>query len=248
MGRLARHGDSRGGGPTRRPAHPRPRRPAPDRALGVRERDRTRRLDPARHAGGTAGRSARLPHPAAPPPGRPGAPHLGQRRSARHGQPLGRRRGRVRTRTPLLPAGRPDDRRTRAGRGALPPGAVPLVAALLFCAPALGAARGALDAWTALAEERGASADPGMQRTLARCSGDIDAAALLLESAAQRADRAALTPPAAFEPETAARNQRDASRAAELLTDAVEHLFRTAGARALTRSNPCSAPGATSTR
>ncbi|MFD5797204.1 acyl-CoA dehydrogenase family protein [Streptomyces diastatochromogenes] len=114
----------------------------------------------------------------------------------------------------------------------------PLVAALLFCAPALGAARGALDAWTALTEERGASADPGIQRTLARCSGDIDAAALLLESAAQRADRAALTPPAAFEPETAARNQRDASRAAELLTDAVEHLFRTAGARALTRSNP----------
>ncbi|MFE1309290.1 acyl-CoA dehydrogenase family protein [Streptomyces sp. NPDC058755] len=114
----------------------------------------------------------------------------------------------------------------------------PLVAALLFCAPALGTARGALDAWTALTQERGAAADAGIQRTLARCSGDIDAAALLLESAAQRADRAALTPPAAFEPETAARNQRDASRATDLLTDAVEHLFRTAGARALIRSSP----------
>ncbi|WP_306317884.1 MULTISPECIES: acyl-CoA dehydrogenase family protein [unclassified Streptomyces] len=114
----------------------------------------------------------------------------------------------------------------------------PLVAALLFCAPALGAARGALAAWTALAGERGATADPSTQRTLARSSADIDMAALLLESAARRADHAALQPPAAFAPEAAARNQRDASRAAELLTDAVERLFRTAGARALTRTSP----------
>ncbi|ARP71426.1 hypothetical protein LK07_18540 [Streptomyces pluripotens] len=114
----------------------------------------------------------------------------------------------------------------------------PLVAALLFCAPGLGAARGALDAWTALSHERGGPADTAAQQTFARCSGDIDAAALLLEAAAQRADRAALTPPAAFEPGTAARNQRDAAHAADLLTGAVERLFRTAGVRALARTSP----------
>ncbi|MER6073510.1 hypothetical protein ABT187_32645 [Streptomyces sp. NPDC001817] len=113
-----------------------------------------------------------------------------------------------------------------------------LVAALLFCAPGLGAARGALDAWTASARERGGPGDAGVQQTYARCSGEIDAAALLLQAAAQRADRAALTPAAAFEPGTAARNQRDASLAAGMLTGAVEQLFRTAGSRALDRSNP----------
>ncbi|MZD07179.1 hypothetical protein GTW43_19110 [Streptomyces sp. SID5785] len=114
----------------------------------------------------------------------------------------------------------------------------PLVAALLFCAPALGAARAALDAWVALAGARGGAADPAVRQTLAACSGDIDAAALLLEAAAQRADRAARVPRAAFAPEEAARNQRDASRAAALSADAVSRLFRSAGARALMRSNP----------
>jgi alkylation response protein AidB-like acyl-CoA dehydrogenase len=113
-----------------------------------------------------------------------------------------------------------------------------LVASLLFCAPGLGAARGALDAWTASARERGGPGDPGVQQAFARCSGEIDAAGLLLQAAAQRADRTALNPAAAFEPETAARNQRDASLAAGMLTGAVEQLFRTAGSRALDRSNP----------
>ncbi|MFF9312224.1 acyl-CoA dehydrogenase family protein [Streptomyces sp. NPDC014748] len=113
-----------------------------------------------------------------------------------------------------------------------------LVAPLLFCAPALGAARGALDAWTALVRERGTSDDSGVRHTLARCSADIDAAALLLEAAAARADRAALTPPAAFEPEAAARNGRDASVAVDLLTAAVGQLFRTAGMRALAPESP----------
>ncbi|MDX3455654.1 acyl-CoA dehydrogenase family protein [Streptomyces sp. ME02-8801-2C] len=113
-----------------------------------------------------------------------------------------------------------------------------LVASLLFCAPALGAARGALDAWTALARQRDASGDPGVQQTLARCSAEIDAAQLLLETAAARADRAALTPPAAFEPATAARNQRDAAVAVDMLVGAVERLFRTAGVRALSQDSP----------
>ena len=114
----------------------------------------------------------------------------------------------------------------------------PLVAGLLFSAPALGAARGALDSWGAIVRQRRATGDPVVQQALARCSADIDAAQLLLEAAAARADQAALTPPAAFEPETAARNQRDASAAVDLLTGAVERLFRTAGVRALSQDNP----------
>ncbi|MER8231159.1 acyl-CoA dehydrogenase family protein [Streptomyces sp. NPDC094049] len=70
----------------------------------------------------------------------------------------------------------------------------PLVAALLFAAPALGAARGALDAWTVLTGLRRLpdgsplTADPVVQQTFARCAAEIDAAHLLLRSAAARAD------------------------------------------------------------
>ncbi|WP_317452078.1 MULTISPECIES: acyl-CoA dehydrogenase family protein [unclassified Streptomyces] len=70
----------------------------------------------------------------------------------------------------------------------------PLVAALLFAAPALGAARGALDAWTVLTglrrlpDGRPLTQDPVAQQTLARCAAEIDAAWLLLRAAAVRAD------------------------------------------------------------
>ncbi|MFE7603319.1 acyl-CoA dehydrogenase family protein [Streptomyces sp. NPDC057494] len=72
-----------------------------------------------------------------------------------------------------------------------------LVAALLFAAPALGAARGALDAWTRLVgprrlpDGRPLAEDPTVQQTLARCSAEMEAARLLLEAAAARADGAA---------------------------------------------------------
>ncbi|WP_052499241.1 acyl-CoA dehydrogenase family protein [Streptomyces vietnamensis] len=108
-----------------------------------------------------------------------------------------------------------------------------LVAALLFAAPALGAARGALEAWTLLVgspplpDGRPLADEPTVQQTLARCSAEIDAARLLLEAAAARADglRAG--------PADAALNQRDAALAVDLLTGAVERLMRTGGARGL---------------
>ncbi|MFI1718993.1 acyl-CoA dehydrogenase family protein [Streptomyces litmocidini] len=108
-----------------------------------------------------------------------------------------------------------------------------LVAALLFAAPALGAARGALEAWTLLVgmrrlpDGRPLTDDPAVQQTLARCSAEIDAARLLLEAAAARADGPAPGPAAV------ALNQRDAALAVDLLTGAVERLLRTGGARGL---------------
>ncbi|MFI2733544.1 acyl-CoA dehydrogenase family protein [Streptomyces sp. NPDC018711] len=117
-----------------------------------------------------------------------------------------------------------------------------LVAALLFAAPALGAARGALDAWTLLAglrrlpDGRPHTDDPAVQQTLARCSAEIDAARLLLESAAHRADGLAGTAPEQRDVVgAAALNQRDATVAVDLLVGAVERLMRTAGARGLVR-------------
>ncbi|WP_435057884.1 acyl-CoA dehydrogenase family protein [Streptomyces sp. bgisy060] len=108
-----------------------------------------------------------------------------------------------------------------------------LVAALLFAAPALGAARGALDAWTLLVglrrlpDGRPLTDDPTVQQALARCSAEIDAARLLLESAARRADAPGPGPA------DAALNQRDAAAAVGLLVGAVERLMRTGGARGL---------------
>ncbi|MFD9336125.1 acyl-CoA dehydrogenase family protein [Streptomyces sp. NPDC060028] len=107
----------------------------------------------------------------------------------------------------------------------------PLVASLLFVAPALGAARGALRAWTAITRERRtpdglpALEDGTYQQVLARSSAEIDAAGLLLEGAAGRADRAA--DPAAQVP----LNLRDCAVAIDLLVTAVERLYRSGGAR-----------------
>lgn len=107
-----------------------------------------------------------------------------------------------------------------------------LVASLLFAAPALGAARGALRAWTELtlarttAAGRPALEDGTAQQILARSSAEIDAAQLLLERAALRADTAALqAPPTAL-------NQRDCAVAIDMLVTAVERLLRSGGARA----------------
>ncbi|WP_369145775.1 acyl-CoA dehydrogenase family protein [Streptomyces sp. R44] len=144
-----------------------------------------------------------------------------------------------------------------AGADAAPCHRVPyqLVAALLFALPALGAARGALDAWTGLVgprrlpDGRPLTGDPTVQQTLARCSAEIEAARLLLETAATRADgRAAGETGTAFGPRdatlaaaldprdlvvAAALNQRDVALAVDLLTGAVERLMRTGGARGL---------------
>ncbi|MEV6955914.1 acyl-CoA dehydrogenase family protein [Streptomyces sp. NPDC051183] len=107
----------------------------------------------------------------------------------------------------------------------------PLVASLLFVAPALGAARGALRAWTAITRERRtpdgrpAFEDGTCQQVLARSSAEIDAAGLLLAGAAHRADGAGN--PAAQVP----LNLRDCAVAIDLLVTAVERLYRSAGAR-----------------
>ncbi|MFF3333565.1 acyl-CoA dehydrogenase family protein [Streptomyces sp. NPDC002888] len=114
--------------------------------------------------------------------------------------------------------------------------AVPLgaVNGLFFAAPALGAARGALALWSeyATAKFRNAPREaggPGLTRgfyatTLARAAGEIDAAQLLLDRAADVADRGALVMPL-----EAARNTRDCSLAVETTVTAVNRIFAAAG-------------------
>ncbi|MDV9193093.1 acyl-CoA dehydrogenase family protein, partial [Streptomyces sp. SR27] len=126
------------------------------------------------------------------------------------------------------------------GSGVAPCHRVPyqLVAALLFAAPALGAARGALAAWTVLTGLRRVpggrplTEDPVVQQTLARCAAEIDAAHLLLRAAATRADDWAGGGEGAGAT-VVALNQRDSAVAVDLLVGAVERLMRTGGARGL---------------
>lgn len=118
-----------------------------------------------------------------------------------------------------------------------PPGAarchkVPyaMVGALMFAMPVLGAARGALAAWTdTMADGRratdGGALAPDGQMALARSGAEIRAAGQLLEQAAARADHAPVTPLLVAE------GQRDAAVAAELCTEAVDRLMRVSGAR-----------------
>ncbi|MFE9448799.1 acyl-CoA dehydrogenase family protein [Streptomyces sp. NPDC006739] len=99
----------------------------------------------------------------------------------------------------------------------------------LFCAPALGAARRALAVWSQWAAGKAPGGRPHhdsatVRETLALASAYIDAAGLLLERAAHRADTEPVTPA------LVTGNQRDAAVAAGLLTDAVDRLFRTGGA------------------
>jgi alkylation response protein AidB-like acyl-CoA dehydrogenase len=112
------------------------------------------------------------------------------------------------------------------------------VNALMFAAPAVGAALGMAKVFSAYFAEKVGNAQPipgttGVQGVrssaelaLARASGEADAARLLLERAAQAADQATTTAPA----ETA-RNLRDCSLAADMAVTAVDRLFRQAGTR-----------------
>lgn len=105
----------------------------------------------------------------------------------------------------------------------------PLVAALIFAAPVLGAAEGALRVWW---EEQAARTLPdhavaAQQQVLARASAHIQCARMLLERAARRADQAVVTPVLVAE------NQRDVVTAVELCGEAVDEIFRAAGSRAL---------------
>ncbi|NBM18022.1 acyl-CoA dehydrogenase family protein [Streptomyces sp. GC420] len=104
-----------------------------------------------------------------------------------------------------------------------------LAGGVLFCGPALGAARRAL----ARCAEWARTAGPGGVRPLerasvreriARSAAEIEAVGLLLREAARRADYEPVTPG------SVARNRRDTSVAADWLATAVDRLLRTGGA------------------
>ncbi|PZG53366.1 hydrolase [Spongiactinospora gelatinilytica] len=101
------------------------------------------------------------------------------------------------------------------------------VAGPLFATPALGSARAMLRAWTGtmLAKTEG-SLPPPAQQTLARAGAELDAADLVTERALDMADLGGCTP------ETAARNARDASLAAELTRATANRLFESGGSQA----------------
>ncbi|UQX05465.1 hydrolase [Streptomyces sp. RerS4] len=113
---------------------------------------------------------------------------------------------------------------------------VPLQAVngLFFAGPALGAARGALAHWSGYATEKFRKAPPaagpqGLSRSvyaeaLARSSGELDAAGLLIERAASVADRGADV--TALE---AARNGRDCSLSVQMAVSSVNRVFAAAG-------------------
>ncbi|MFD9690756.1 acyl-CoA dehydrogenase family protein [Kitasatospora sp. NPDC059088] len=129
----------------------------------------------------------------------------------------------------------------RAADSDAPCHAVPMQATtMMFATPALGAAKGALAAWTgsvtpkiraaAAAGPRQAHAGmPAFNRasydvTLTRSATEIDAAELLLERAARTADAAG-----ALSPLLTMRNWRDCAMATESMVGVVNRLFRTIG-------------------
>ncbi|EWC60648.1 Pigment protein [Actinokineospora spheciospongiae] len=129
-------------------------------------------------------------------------------------------------------AGRPVD---PAGEPAAPVAPLPAVNGLTFVVPALGAARGALALLSAHVARKVRDAPvlpgaPGAQgnlatweSVLARSSAEIDAVGLLLERIADVADRGDVTPA------EVARGARDAAFAIDVLTGAVNRIFRAAG-------------------
>lgn len=99
----------------------------------------------------------------------------------------------------------------------------------LFAAPALGAARAAVRAWSA---RMAARPGPAVQGVLARAEGDIEGAALLLHRAARTADDGLRGE------KEHTRAPRDSALAADHLVDAVERLFRSAGSGAQAQDEP----------
>ncbi|MFC5805868.1 acyl-CoA dehydrogenase family protein [Streptomyces formicae] len=104
-----------------------------------------------------------------------------------------------------------------------------LAGGLMFCAPALGAARRALATWNEWARTAAPGGArpldrPSVQERLVRSAAEIEAVELMLCEAARRADGDPVTA------EAVARNQRDAAVAVDWLAAAVDRLFRTGGA------------------
>jgi alkylation response protein AidB-like acyl-CoA dehydrogenase len=100
---------------------------------------------------------------------------------------------------------------------------------LTFAGPALGAAIGALN--TTIAILAGKKHSPGVAQGLARASGEIEAARLLIERVATTLDSAPVTRP------TAARCARDSALAAELLVTAVNGLIKAGGTSGLAETS-----------
>ncbi|WP_063832421.1 MULTISPECIES: acyl-CoA dehydrogenase family protein [Streptomyces] len=103
----------------------------------------------------------------------------------------------------------------------------------LLAAAALGAARHALAAWTDWAtgpapHSAPLETDAAARYALARSAAETEAARLLLEAAADRADRTDPADAPALALAVAA-NRRDSAVAVDLLVTAVERLFRTGG-------------------
>lgn len=113
-----------------------------------------------------------------------------------------------------------------------------LISGLLFAAPALGAARGALKLWSDwISAKRDQTGRPARERTtiqltLARSAGEIDAAQLLLERAADIGDQHSL------DQLRLTRNARDFALSTELLVAAVDRLFSAGGTSVQSESNP----------
>lgn len=119
---------------------------------------------------------------------------------------------------------------------------VPLraVNALSFATPAWGAAQGLLALWRELVGRKldGPTPPPAAARgayeaVLARASGEIDSAGLLLERAARVADRGG-----PLSPLLTARNLRDCALAMDHVVAATDRLFRSAGTGAHSVSAP----------
>ena len=144
----------------------------------------------------------------------------------------------------FVPAHRSFDRedmlRGHAVGSASPCHTAPLrvISGTLFAAPALGAARGALRAWsrTAAAKVARTGLAAGENRAIltaaAHACGDVDLAEVLLRRAARTCDRGE------FGRATEVRNPYDCAAAVDRLVDAVERLFRTAGSRGQLATDP----------
>ncbi|SOB81237.1 acyl-CoA dehydrogenase family protein [Streptomyces sp. 1331.2] len=127
-----------------------------------------------------------------------------------------------------LLAGRPGEGRAHCHTLPAMLGGPPLLATA-----ALGAARHALAAWTDWAtgpapHTAPLETDAAARYALARSAAETNAAGLLLDAAADRADRTDPTDAPALAQAVAA-NRRDTAVAVELLVTAVERLFRTGG-------------------
>lgn len=103
------------------------------------------------------------------------------------------------------------------------------VGGLTFAGPALGASHGALNACIGILT--GKKHSPTVAQGLARASGEIEAARLLIERIASTLDTQAATRP------TAARCARDAALAAELLVSAVHGLVKAGGTSGLAETH-----------